>query len=222
MMIKELKPHSLNFPNPRLALDEGLVAFGGDLSQNRLLTAYRNGIFPWYNKEDPILWWSPNPRSVLFLDDFKISKSLAKTIKKEIYEIKFDTNFRSIIENCKKVQRNYTNETWIQDEIIEAYCQLFEAGIAHSFESYLDGELVGGGYGLVMGEIFCGESMFSHKNDASKVALQALVERLKTKEFKMIDCQVPSEHLESLGATILKRDKFLDILKKSLKNPKEF
>lgn len=222
MMIRELNPYSLSFPNPRFASDEGLLAFGGDLSQNRLLSAYRSGIFPWYNKEDPILWWSPNPRSVLFLDNFKISKSLAKTIKKGIFEIKFDINFRCVIENCQKVQRNYTDHTWIQDEIIEAYCTLFEVGIAHSFESYQDGELVGGGYGLVMGDIFCGESMFSYKNDASKVALHGLVERLKRNDFKMIDCQVPSEHLESLGAKSISRDHFLDILKNSFENPKEF
>jgi leucyl/phenylalanyl-tRNA--protein transferase len=222
MMIRELNPYSLSFPNPRFASDEGLVAFGGDLSKNRLLTAYRSGIFPWYNKEDPILWWSPNPRMVLFLEDFKISKSLAKMIKKGIFEVRFDTNFRGVIENCKKVQRNYTEHTWIQDEIIEAYCELFEAGIAHSFEAYVDGELLGGGYGLVMGDIFCGESMFSYKNDASKVALSGLVERLTKKDFKMIDCQVPSEHLESLGAKIITRDNFLDILKNALENPKEF
>lgn len=222
MMIRELNPYSLSFPNPRFASDEGLVAFGGDLSKNRLLTAYRSGIFPWYNKEDPILWWSPNPRMVLFLEDFKISKSLAKMIKKGIFEVRFDTNFRGVIENCKKVQRNYTEHTWIQDEIIEAYCKLFEAGIAHSFEAYVDGELLGGGYGLVMGDIFCGESMFSYKNDASKVALSGLVERLTKKDFKMIDCQVPSEHLESLGAKIITRDNFLDILKNALENPKEF
>ncbi|MDD2699008.1 MAG: leucyl/phenylalanyl-tRNA--protein transferase [Arcobacteraceae bacterium] len=221
-MIRELNPYSLSFPNPRFASDEGLVAFGGDLSKNRLLTAYRSGIFPWYNKEDPILWWSPNPRMVLFLEDFKISKSLAKMIKKGIFEVRFDTNFRGVIENCKKVQRNYTEHTWIQDEIIEAYCELFEAGIAHSFEAYVDGELLGGGYGLVMGDVFCGESMFSYKNDASKVALSGLVERLTKKDFKMIDCQVPSEHLESLGAKIITRDNFLDILKNALENPKEF
>lgn len=221
-MIRELNPYSLSFPNPRFTSDEGLVAFGGDLSKNRLLTAYRSGIFPWYNKEDPILWWSPNPRMVLFLEDFKVSKSLAKMIKKGIFEVRFDTNFRGVIENCKKVQRNYTEHTWIQDEIIEAYCELFEAGIAHSFEAYVDGELLGGGYGLVMGDIFCGESMFSYKNDASKVALSGLVERLTKKDFKMIDCQVPSEHLESLGAKIITRDNFLDILKNALENPKEF
>ncbi|MCI0501292.1 MAG: leucyl/phenylalanyl-tRNA--protein transferase, partial [Epsilonproteobacteria bacterium] len=218
-MIRELNPYSLSFPNPRFASDEGIVAFGGDLSQNRLLSAYRSGIFPWYNKEDPILWWSPNPRSVLFLNDFKISKSMAKTIKKGTFEIRFDFNFRCVIENCKKVKRNYTDHTWIQDEIIDAYCTLFDAGIAHSFESYQDGELVGGGYGLVMGEIFCGESMFSYKNDASKIALYGLIERLKNNGFKMIDCQVPSKHLESLGATILPRDEFLDILKSALENP---
>ncbi len=222
MMIRELNPYSLSFPNPRFAMDEGLLAFGGDLSVNRLLSAYRNGIFPWYNEEDPILWWSPNPRMVLHLDQFKISKSLAKTIQKEIYEIKFDTNFRKVIENCKKVKRGYTDHTWIQDEIIDAYCALFDEGIAHSFEAYFEGELVGGGYGLVIGDIFCGESMFALKTDASKVALHSLVERLKSKNFQMIDCQVPSEHLISLGGSILPRDLFLDRLKNALEHPKEF
>ncbi len=222
MMIRPLNPYSLSFPNPRFASDEGLLAYGGDLSYNRLLSAYRSGIFPWYNKEDPILWWSPNPRMVLYLNDFKISKNLAKTIKKEIFEIKFDTNFRAVVENCKNITRNYTDHTWIQEEIVEAYCTLFDEGIAHSFEAYYNNELVGGGYGLVIGDIFCGESMFALKTDASKVALYHLIEHLKKKDFRLIDCQVPSEHLESLGASIISRDQFLDTLKIALEDPKEF
>jgi leucyl/phenylalanyl-tRNA--protein transferase len=196
MFIKQLSKYSYSFPNPRLANDEGLLAYGGDLSIPRQLTAYRKGIFPWYNADDPILWWSPNPRMVMFLDDFKVSKSLSKTIKKQIYEIKFDADFKSVVKHCAKVKRNYTNHTWIQEEIIEAYYKLHLQGYAHSFESYCDGELVGGGYGVVIGDIFCGESMFSLKTDASKVALYHLVQKLKKQNFKLIDCQVPNDHLK--------------------------
>ncbi len=222
MFIKALNKYSYSFPNPKFASDEGLLAHSGDLSTTRLLSAYRNGIFPWYNQGDPILWWSPNPRMVLYLDDFKVSKSLKKKIDQNIYEIKFDTNFKEVIYNCAKVKRNYTDHTWIQDEIIEAYYELHLQGYAHSFESYFDGELVGGGYGVVMGDIFCGESMFSLKADASKVALFYLIQRLKQKNFQLIDTQVPNDHLRSLGAKEIERNHFLKLLKSALENPLEF
>lgn len=222
MFIKSLNNYSYSFPNPRFASDEGLLAYGGDLSVPRLLSAYTKGIFPWYNADDPILWWSPNPRMVMFLDDFKVSKSLSKTIQKNIFEIKFDNDFKSVVTHCANVKRNYTDHTWIQDEIIEAYYELHLQGYAHSFESYFEGELVGGGYGVVIGNIFCGESMFSLKTDASKVALYHLVQKLKKQNFKLIDCQVPNDHLKSLGAKEVSRSKFLDILKEATQNYTEF
>ena len=222
MFIKSLNNYSYSFPNPRFASDEGLLAYGGDLSVPRLLSAYKKGIFPWYNEDDPILWWSPNPRMVMFLDDLKVSKSLSKTIKKNIYEIKFDSDFKSVVTHCAKVKRNYTDHTWIQEEIIEAYYELHLQGYAHSFESYFDGELVGGGYGVVVGDIFCGESMFSLKTDASKVALYHLVQKLKKQNFKLIDCQVPNDHLKSLGAKELSRSKFLDVLREATQTYRDF
>ncbi|MGA1932498.1 leucyl/phenylalanyl-tRNA--protein transferase [Arcobacter sp. YIC-464] len=216
-----LDKYSFNFPDPLYANDEGLIAYGGDLNPNRIITAYTKGIFPWYNKNDPILWWSPNPRMVLSLDDFKVSKSLTKTINKNIYEIKFDTNFEQTIIECANA-RKHKEGTWILDEVIEAYIKIHEMGFAHSFEAYENGQLVGGGYGINIGNIFCGESMFAKKSDASKVALFYLVERLKQKGFKYIDCQVPSSHLASLGAKNILRKDFLSLIENSISNPLEF
>nr|WP_196778777.1 leucyl/phenylalanyl-tRNA--protein transferase [Malaciobacter canalis] len=210
------------FPNPRLACNEGILAYGGDLSAKRLISAYANGIFPWYNEDEPILWWSPNPRLVMQLDEFKVSKSLAKTIKKEKFEVKFDENFTQVMIECKNIFRPTQDGTWLQDELIQAYTHLHEIGYAHSFESYYEGELVGGGYGLVIGDMFCGESMFAKKSDASKVALYHLVQRLKQKGFSLLDCQTPTEHLQSLGAKCISRDEFLDKLAKSIENFPKF
>ena len=222
MGISCLNKFSYSFPNPRYASDDGLLAFGGDLRVERLLSAYRHGIFPWYNQDDPILWWSPNPRMVLFLDEFKVSASMYKKIKKDIFKIKFDTRFKEVLTNCSIVKRNYCDHTWLHDEMIDAYCELFDIGIAHSFEAYQDDRLVGGGYGLVIGDIFCGESMFTFETDASKIALFGLIDRLKNNGFSLIDCQVPSEHLKSLGGRNMPREEFLDILRAGLQNPKEF
>ena len=222
MNILPLDKYSYSFPNPLFACDEGILAYGGDLSSTRLLTAYTNGIFPWYNKNDPILWWSPNPRLVLDLDEFKVSKSLQKTINKNIYEIKFDTNFTKVMEECSSINREGQKGTWILPETIEAYTKLHEMKFAHSFEAYYQGQLVGGGYGVNIGNIFCGESMFAKKNDASKVAFYYLVKRLKKNGFKFIDCQIPTAHLESLGAKKINRDIFLDLVKESRENPKNF
>lgn len=219
--IYPLDKYSFNFPNPLYANDEGLIAYGGDLNPNRIITAYTKGIFPWYNQNDPILWWSPNPRMVLDLDEFKVSKSLAKTISRNTYEIRFDTNFEQTIIECANA-RKHKEGTWILDEVIEAYIKLHEMNFAHSFEAYYDGELVGGGYGINIGNIFCGESMFAKKSDASKVALYYLVQRLKNNGFKLIDCQVPSSHLESLGAKNISRKEFLSLVENSVCNPKEF
>ena len=210
------------FPNPNYANDKGLLAYGGDLNPNRIITAYTNGIFPWYNEDDPILWWSPNPRFVLELDEFKVSKSLRKTINKNLFEIKFDENFEQVMRDCKNINRVNQNGTWIQDDVIEAYVKIHEMGLAHSFEAYFDGELVGGGYGLNIGNIFCGESMFALKSDASKVALYYLVQRLKEKGFKLLDCQIPSPHLESLGGKIMPRPEFINMVKQSSENFREF
>lgn len=210
------------FPDPKLAEDDGLVAYGGDLNPNRILSAYMSGIFPWYNSDDPILWWSPNPRFILNLDEFKVSKSLKKTIQKEIFEIKFDTNFTEIVKQCAKIPRKEQEGTWIQDEIIQAYTKIHKMGFAHSFEAYFEDKLVGGGYGLCIGDIFCGESMFSKKTDASKVALYYLVEHLKKQNFKLIDCQIPSPHLESLGAKKIEREEFLSLVEDALGKVREF
>jgi len=217
-----LDKYSYTFPNPLYASNEGLLAYGGDLSPTRLLTAYTKGIFPWYNQDDPILWWSPNPRFILEFDEFKVSKSLRKTINKNIFEVRFDTNFRKVMEECSKIPRQGQKGTWILPEVIDAYCVLFEMGFAHSFESYYEGELVGGGYGISIGDIFCGESMFAKKTDASKVALYHLVQRLKKNDYRLIDCQIPTPHLRSLGAKELDRESFLDLVYKSTHNPKEF
>lgn len=222
MNISPLDKYSYSFPNPLYACDEGVLAYGGDLSSTRLITAYTKGIFPWYNKHDPILWWSPNPRLILDLNEFKVSKSLKKTIKNNIFEIKFDTNFRQVMIECSKINRDGQKGTWILPEVIEAYSKLYEMKFAHSFEAYYDGKLVGGGYGINIGNIFCGESMFSKKSDASKVALYHLVKRLKSNGFIMIDCQIPTPHLESLGARSIPRVEFLDLVYQSKENPKNF
>ena len=219
--IYPLDKYSFNFPDPLYCNDEGLIAYGGDLNPNRIITAYTKGIFPWYNQNDPILWWSPNPRMVLDLDELKVSRSLAKTISKNIYEIRFDYNFEQTIIECANA-RKHKEGTWILDEVVEAYIKLHDMNFAHSFEAYLDGELVGGGYGINIGNIFCGESMFAKKSDASKVALYYLVQRLKNSGFKLIDCQVPSLHLESLGAKNISRKEFLSLVENSICNPKVF
>ncbi len=204
------------FPNPHFAADEGLLAFGGDLSPNRVLTAYRKGIFPWYNADDPILWWSPNPRLVLYPETFKMSKSFRRTLRKNSFEVKFDQKFAEVIGYCSKVPRKEQEGTWIIDEVQEAYKELFSMGFAHSIEVYENNELVGGLYGLAMGRAFFGESMFSLKNDASKVAFKALSDVLALRGYDFIDCQVSSNHLLSMGAVEISRDRFLDELDKAL------
>ncbi len=213
-MIPQISKYSYTFPNPRDASKEGLVAWGGDLNPNRILSAYRQGIFPWYNDNDPILWWSPDPRLVLFFDDLKISKSLNKSLKK--YEVKFDTNFEAVIRKCRDVRTLKNENTWILEEIIEKYIEIHQMGFAMSAETYYDGELIGGLYGILMGSIFCGESMFALKSDASKVALVRLAQKLQSEGYEFIDCQVPSEHLKSMGACEIARDEFLNMLEQSL------
>lgn len=222
MNIFPLDKYSYIFPNPKDACDEGVLAYGGDLNPNRIIKAYMNGIFPWYNMDDPILWWSPNPRLILYPKKIKISKSLKKTINKNIFEIKFNTNFAKVIKNCSKLNRKNQKKTWILQEVIDAYISLHKMGFAHSFEAYFEGELVGGGYGIIIGDIFTGESMFSLKDDASKVAFYWLCQKLDKNGFNFVDCQIPSEHLKSLGAVEISRDNFLDEVKLSLSNPCDF
>lgn len=197
------------FPHPDLAEKSGLLAIGGDLSPERLIQAYANGIFPWYSKGDPILWWSPDPRMVLYPDRFKASKSLRKTIRTGVFSVSFDAEFNSVIHACARIPRKGQPGTWIVPEMIDAYIRLHELGYAHSVEVYLEGKLAGGLYGISLGRVFFGESMFFTERDASKVALYHLVERLKSLDFQLIDAQVETDHLRSVGAINIPRKEFL-------------
>jgi leucyl/phenylalanyl-tRNA--protein transferase len=212
-MIPQLSKYTLEFPNPLEVTQSDIVAWGGDLSPSRLIKAYQEGIFPWYSKDDPILWWSPDPRFIMELDDFKLSKSLKKSLKKFTYKI--DENFAEVIKECAKIPRKNQNGTWILDEVIEAYGTLHAMGYAHSFESYFEGELVGGLYGISIGKVFCGESMFSKKSDASKAAFYIMVKHLKNWGYDFIDAQVYTDHLASLGAKEISKKEFLERLYKS-------
>ena len=202
-----------DFPDINKALEEpdGLLAIGGDLSPERLLDAYVRGIFPWNNDIQPVLWWSPDPRWVLIPDNLKISRSLKKTLNKGIYRITFNKNFSDVIEMCAG-PRNNSDGTWITHDIIESFTKLHQQGYAHSVECWHENILVGGLYGIAIDRIFFGESMFSIMNDASKVALAYLVCVLQNLDFKLIDCQVYSQHLESLGATPMPRKEFSEAL----------
>lgn len=207
--------HHLSFPNPFLhASEEGIIAYGGDLSPSRLMLAYRSGIFPWYSAKDPILWWSPDPRLILELDDFKVSRSLRKKIS--LFEIRFDSAFSEVIHECAIAPRREQKGSWIVPEMIEAYETLHALGYAHSVEAYQNGSLVGGLYGVSVGGVFCGESMFAKVSDASKVALAVLVDYLSEWGFDFIDCQVPTPHLKSLGAKEVSREFFLRRLDKAV------
>lgn len=201
------------FPNPEGATEDGLLAIGGDLSVERLLLAYNSGIFPWYEDNQPILWWSPDPRMVLFPEKFKVSKSLRKTLKDEKFIITFNQNFEDVIKNCATVPRKGQAGTWITNEMQEAYTALHKAGHAVSIEVWKKNKLVGGLYGINLPQkkVFCGESMFSLVSDASKVAFYYLSEYVKSKDYKFIDCQIYNEHLESLGAEEISREEFLGI-----------
>jgi leucyl/phenylalanyl-tRNA--protein transferase len=207
------------FPHPELAEKSGLLAVGGDLSPERLIQAYANGIFPWYSNGEPILWWSPDPRMVLFPNKLKVSKSLKQSIRNKSFEVRFDSNFETVIENCAQVPRKGQPGTWITKEMKRAYIQLYNNGIAHSVETYIDDELAGGLYGISIGATFFGESMFQTKNDASKVALFHLVERIKEWNFKFIDAQVETDHMKTMGAENISRNEFLEILKVAIKAP---
>ena len=208
------------FPPVESASPDGLLAAGGDLSSERLLAAYQRGIFPWYNPGQPILWWSPNPRAVLYPQKLKISRSLVKTLRRGHFQVRFDTCFRDVMLGCAGPRVQYPHGgTWITDEMVTAYCRLFDLGYAHSVETWEDERLVGGLYGVACGGVFFGESMFSRATDASKVALVALANKLRAWGFAMIDCQLPSAHLSSLGAEVIARSTFLGELKTGLVLP---
>ena len=212
----EISRRSLEFPDPDEADESGLLAIGGDLSIDRLTLAYSKGIFPWYEKGMPILWWSPDPRMVLFPDRMIISHSLKQSIKKQQFTVTIDTAFEKVIKNCAKTPRKGENGTWITREMRNAYIDLHEAGFAHSAEAWLDGEMVGGLYGVAIGKAFFGESMFHRVPNASKVAFYHLVEKLSAWDFEIIDAQVYTNHLESLGGEMIPRREYMHILEKAL------
>ncbi len=200
------------FPPVSMADEDGLVGIGGDLSVDRLLLAYRSGIFPWYNADEPILWYSPNPRFVLHPDELKVSKSMQTLIRKEAWTFTVNQDFASTIRQCRIAKRKYQTGTWIHDAMEEAYIRLHEAGYAISAECWSNGELIGGLYGVQLDRVFCGESMFSLEKNASKFAFIHVVTYLKELGIQLIDCQVHTDHLESLGARMISRDTFLTYL----------
>lgn len=204
----------LFFPPVEEANPDGTLAIGGDLSPERLELAYRSGIFPWFDDDEPILWWSPPERMVLFPDEFKVSKSMRNILNRGIFRVTFNQNFRDVISNCSTISRDGQQGTWISEQMIEAYVKLHEMGIAKSVEVWQDEVLVGGLYGIDLGHVFCGESMFSKVSNASKVAFVSLVRKLKEENYKLLDCQVHNSHLESLGAREISREDFMTILKK--------
>ena len=202
----------LFFPPVSQANRDGIHAVGGDLSPERLQLAYKSGIFPWFEDGEPIIWWSPNPRMVLFLDELIVSKSMRNILNRDTFKVTFNQDFRAVISNCQNIKREDQNGTWITNEMIEAYCKLHELGIAKSVEVWQNDILVGGLYGVDVEHVFCGESMFSKVSNASKVGFIALVNHLKQEKYKLLDCQVYNPHLESLGCREIKRDVFMQIL----------
>ena len=209
------------FPPVEMADDDGLLAMGGDLSTERLLLAYCNGIFPWYNEDEPIFWWSPNPRFVLFPAELKVSKSMHTTLQNGRFRFVLNKNFKQVMENCKAITRKDQNGTWIQPAVIDAYTELHRLGYGICAEAWQDGELAGGLYGIKLGNIFFGESMFSKKSNASKFAFIHLVRWLQQQDVQLIDCQVYTEHLESLGARMIDRANFMQLLQQNIPHPFE-
>ncbi len=218
--IPRLHPYNLHFPAPEKALQDpnGLLAVGGDLSPERILAAYQQGIFPWFNPGDPILWWSPSPRTVIYPNELHISKSLRKLLRKGIYRVTFDNCFEDVISACA-APRTYAKETWISKEMIASYSALHHRGFAHSVEVWLENQLVGGLYGMALGHIFFGESMFSCADNASKFGFAHLVKQLRQWNFQLIDCQVANDHLFSLGATEIPREEFQKMLVNFVNKP---
>jgi leucyl/phenylalanyl-tRNA--protein transferase len=207
-----LLDNDLWFPDPEDALPDGLLAVGGDLRPERLLLAYHQGIFPWYSEGDPFLWWSPDPRFVLFPEKLRVSHSMRPLLNKPAFEFRRDSNFKAVMQACASTPRGDENGTWIDEEIIEAYTELHDLGYAHSAEAWENGELVGGLYGVRIGKMFFGESMFSRRSNASKFAFIRLVQELKQEGIKLIDCQMHTEHLERFGAELVTRKQFLELL----------
>ena len=208
--------NELFFPPVETASPEGILAFGGDLSSERLLLAYQNGIFPWFNSDEPIIWWSPDPRMVLFFDELKISKSMRNILNRNVFKVTFNQDFSAVIRNCQNTNRIGQDGTWISDQMIGAYEILHELGKAKSVEVWQEEELVGGLYGVDLGHVFCGESMFSKVPNASKAAFISLVNQLKSNQYQLLDCQVYNEHLESLGCREIERDEFIAIIKSKI------
>lgn len=210
---------TLSFPDPEEADDSGLLAVGGDLSVERLKLAYSKGIFPWYEEGMPVLWWSPDPRMVLFPEKMIVSHSLRQTLKKDLFTITYDTCFEEVVEQCSSTPRAVQEGTWITGDMKNAYNKLHKAGYAHSAETWHNGQLVGGLYGVALGRAFFGESMFHRMTNASKVALYFLLQKLRSMSFEIIDAQVYTNHLESLGGELLPRTVFLELLQKALEKP---
>ena len=208
--------NDISFPPVESADEDGFLAIGGDLSTERLLEAYRNGIFPWYNEDDPICWWSPDPRCVLFPGQLHISKTMQQVIYKNKFSFSINNAFEEVMRGCQTIKRKGESGTWIQEEIIDAYCRLYELGYAFSGEAWHDGKLVGGMYGLKIGKIFFGESMFSSITNASKFAFIKFVRHLQSEDVKLIDCQMRTDHLVSLGATMIDRKEFIKVLKQNI------
>jgi leucyl/phenylalanyl-tRNA---protein transferase len=213
-----LSEKELSFPNPELANEDGILAVGGDLSVERLLLAYQNGLFPWFNPGDPILWWSPDPRFVLFPAELKIAKSMRSYFNQRKFEVTFDQQFELVMRACKEQNRKgQDGGTWISEEMVEGYFGLHKGGFAHSVEVWKGDDLVGGLYGVCLGKIFFGESMFSKVNNASKVGFIALVRMLEDRGFNLIDCQQETRHLKSLGARNIERSDFLKLISQNKK-----
>lgn len=205
----------LAFP-PVEGAEDGIVAVGGDLSAERLLLAYQEGIFPWFSDDDPIIWWAPDPRFVLFPEKLKISKSMKSVLRKKTFSVTFDQCFKEVISNCQQIKRNDQEDTWITEDMLEAYYELHKKGLAHSVEVWKEDQLVGGLYGVSLGKCFFGESMFAKESNASKVGFITLVQKLQHLNFQLIDCQIHTNHLESLGAEEISREDFMLLLKKGI------
>lgn len=207
----------LHFPDPREANVDGVLAIGGDLRPDRLLFAYEIGVFPWYNPPEPVIWWSPNPRCVLYTDELRVSKSMRNVFNQKKFSITYDEAFREVIEGCRDAPRSHQDGTWISSEIIDSFTWLHKLGVAHSVEVWESGKLVGGLYGISLGRMFFGESMFSLVSNASKAGFIHLVHTLNKMDFKLVDCQIYNDHLGRLGATEIPRDNFLMELDEALK-----
>jgi leucyl/phenylalanyl-tRNA--protein transferase len=210
-----LSPSNTDFPAVDTALDypDGLLAVGGDLQPDRLIAAYRQGIFPWFEEPEPVLWWTPSPRTVLFPEKVHISRSLNKRLRKNDYRVTYDQAFEAVIQHCADISRPDQQGTWIGEQMIAAYTELYQRGIAHSVEVWRQNELIGGLYGLALGKVFFGESMFSLATDASKIAFVTLAQKLSAAGYALMDCQVSNPHLFTLGAEEIDRQQFMSILR---------